>query len=118
MKTIWDISAQYQADLVENKVKEAGKHNQYAVGDLVLKAVTKPTKLGVDFTGSWEVLKVHSNDYRCVHITENGKKTFHVSMLKPYYGTRAMAQRAALLDKNMHVVVAISAIMKMAVTYG
>ena len=32
-----------------------------------------------------------------------------MDMLKPYYGTRAMAERAALLDKNMHVVKAVSA---------
>ena len=69
----------------------------------------KPTKLGVDFTGPWEVLEVHANDYKCVHITEKEEKVFHVDMLKPYFGTRAMAERAALLDKNMHVVIAVSA---------
>ena len=57
----------------------------------------------------WEVLKVNSNDYTCVHVTERNEKVFHVDMLKPYYGTMAMAERAALLDKDMHVVVAVSA---------
>ena len=115
LKTIRDISAQFQADLVEDRVKEAEKRNQYSVGDLVLKTVKtptmprKPTKLGVDFTGPWEVLKVNSNDYTCVHVTERNEKVFHVDMLKPYYGTMAMAERAALLDKDMHVVVAVSA---------
>ena len=110
LKTIRDISAQFQADLVEDRVKEAEKRNQYSVGDLVLKTVKtptmprKPTKLGVDFTGPWEVLKVNSNDYTCVHVTERNEKVFHVDMLKPYYGTMAMAERAALLDKDTHPV--------------
>jgi hypothetical protein len=42
-------------------------------------------------------------------VTERNEKVFHVDMLKPYYGTMAMAERAALLDKDMHVVVAVSA---------
>ena len=54
-------------------------------------------------------MEVHSNDYRCSHITENDEKIFHTDMLKPYYGTREMAERAALLDKNIHVVTAVSA---------
>ena len=44
----------------------------------------KPTKLGVDFTGPWEVLEVHSNDYTCVHVTERDEKVFHVDMLEQW----------------------------------
>ena len=95
IRLIREISSQYHAGLAEKRLGEDRKRNQYAVGDPVLKSVKtptmprKPTKLGVDFTGPWEVLEVHSNDYKCRHITENDEKVFHVDMLKPYYGTRA-----------------------------
>ncbi len=89
LKTIRDISTKYQAYLAKERRQEGEKRNQYAVGDLVLKTVTTPTmprkstKLGVDFTGPWEVLECDSNDYKCRHITENHEKTFHTGILSP-----------------------------------
>ena len=77
LKIIREVSAQYQAKIAKERIQEEERHNQYAVGDLVLKTVTTPTKprkrkkLGV---GPWEVLEVHSNDYRCKHVTENNEQ--------------------------------------------
>jgi hypothetical protein len=84
------------------------------VRDLLLKTVRTPThpwkseKLGVNFTGPWEVLSVHKNDYTCKHITQNTIETFHVTMLKPYWGRLKPAKRVALLDFDQHVVVSVS----------
>ena len=83
---------------------------QFQEGDLVLKIVRtdikqwKKEKLGPNFTGPWKVIKVHSNDYVVEHVTQGIREEFHVSMLKPYFGTMNMAIKAALLDHNQFIV--------------
>ena len=115
LKIIREASAAYQATVAKERIQKERLRNQYAIGDLVLKTVTTPTKprkrekLGVDFTGPWEILAVHANDYTCKHITENNEQVFHTDMLKPYFGTREMAERVALLDSDTHFVLAVSA---------
>lgn len=104
------ISADFQQQIVAKRVDSTQKHNQFVVGDLVLKTVRTPTKhwkpekLGPNFYGPYEITHVHANDYTCRHITDGTVDSFHVTMLKPYFGTRAMAKRAALLDHDQYVV--------------
>ena len=47
----------------------------------------KKEKLGPNFTGPWKVIKAHRNDYVVEHVTQGIRAEFHVSMLKPYFGT-------------------------------
>ena len=57
LKLIREISAQHQADVAETRLREDERHNQYAMGDLVLKTVImltkprKPTKIKILFVG-------------------------------------------------------------------
>ncbi len=115
LKIIREISKQYQDSLVNKRIPSGVKYNQFAVGDLVLKLVRTPTvhwkreKLGANFTGPWRVEYVYKNDYKCRHITQGIVQSFHVSMLKPYFGSEAEAHKAALLDYDQFVVIKIHA---------
>ena len=64
----------------------------------------KREKLSPNFTGPWKVVSTHKNDYVCEHITHGIRQEFHVSMLKPYFGTIDMVKAAALLDYDQFVV--------------
>jgi len=114
LRQLRQISAAHQQRLVKKRVDQSLQHNQFVVGDLVLKSVRsstkhwKPEKLGPSFYGPYEVTRVHSNDYTCRHITDGTVDTFHTSMLKPYFGTREMAKRAALLDHDQYFVSAVT----------
>ena len=105
-----EISAEHQKKIKESRQSDASKLNQFQKGDLVLKSVRtnsihwKKEKLAPNFTGPWIVLKVNSNDYTVKHVTQGIQAEFHVSMLKPYFGTLEMAKRAALLDYEQFVV--------------
>ena len=104
------ISAKFQDKLFNKRVFAKPTPHQYVVGDMVLRSVRTPTKhwkpekLGPAFYGPYEVEFVHKNDYTCRHVTEGTVHKLHVSMLKPYFGTRTMARRAALLDYDQYVV--------------
>jgi hypothetical protein len=114
LKVLRDISSIHQSAIVVKRTAHNDSCNQFSVRDLLLKTVRTSThpwkseKLGVNFTGPWEVLSVHKNDYTCKHITQNTIETFHVTMLKPYWGRLKPAKRVALLDFDQHVVVFVS----------
>ena len=97
------------------RLKKNVKLNRFQPGDLILKTVKTPTKhwkeqkLGPKFTGPWKILKVRKNDYVCEHVVSHEESEFHVSMIKPYFGTLEMAKRVALLDRDQHVVTAVTA---------
>ncbi len=110
LQRIRDISHEHQLRIKQKRLKRATRYNQFAVNDLVLKTVRTPTihwkreKLGPNFTGPWKVVNVRKNDYICEHITHGIRQEFHVSMLKPYFGTVETAKAAALLDYDQFVV--------------
>ena len=113
LKQLRQISAKHQAKIVSARTSEAPV-NQFVVGDLVLKNVKSPTKhwkpekIGPSFYGPYQVTRVRANDYDCKHITDGTVECFHVSALKPYFGTVTMAKRAALLDHDQYVVTKVS----------
>jgi hypothetical protein len=113
LKLLRVISKEHQEKIVKKRVNEALKHNQFAVGDLVLKSVRSPTKhwkpqkLGPAFTGPWEIIHVYMNDYTCKHVIQHTKAVFHVSTIKPYFGSLEAAKRAALLDFDQFEIVAV-----------
>jgi hypothetical protein len=113
LKQLRKISATHQANLAKERL-DTKPMNQFVVGDLVLKSVRSPTKhwkpekLGPAFYGPYEVTRVEKNDYDCRHITDGTVDRFHVSALKPYFGTKLMAKRAALLDHDQYFVTKVS----------
>jgi hypothetical protein len=113
LKLIRQLSKEHQEEIKKKRVNEALKPNQFAIGDLVLKSVRSPTKhwkpqkLGPAFTGPWVVKHVNVNDYTCEHIIQGTRGCFHVSMIKPYFGSEDMARKAALLDFDQYETVAI-----------
>ena len=115
LKTLRDASAKFQDDILMKRLKKNVKLNRFQPGDLILKTVKTPTKhwkeqkLGPKFTGPWKILKVRKNDYVCEHVVSHEESEFHVSMIKPYFGTLEMAKRVALLDRDQHVVTAVTA---------
>ena len=110
LKTLREISSKHQAHIAKERLSRNKGMNQFVVGDLVLKTVTTPThpwkpeKIGAKFTGPWEVKSVYLNDYVCDHVTQNITETFHVEMLKPFFGSLEEAKKVALLDFNQHFV--------------
>ena len=101
------ISAAHQAKLVSKRVDDTlVAVNQFAVGDLVLKSVRSPTKhwkpkkLGPSFYGPYQ----SGQTITPAGTSPGAVETFNVSMLKPYFGTVAMAKRAALMDKDQYEV--------------
>jgi hypothetical protein len=49
-------------------------------------------------------VNINSNVYTVKHVTQGFVEQFDVTQIKPYFGTKAMAKRAALLDYNQYVV--------------
>jgi hypothetical protein len=92
LRVLRQISKKHQAKLVAKRVNETLRHNQFVEGDLVLKSARTPTKhwkpqkLGPAYTGPWRVVHVNVNDYLCEYVIQQTKSTFHVAMLKPYFG--------------------------------
>jgi exodeoxyribonuclease III len=114
LKLVRTISKEYQAKLAKKRTEANVRMNQFVVGDYVLKTVRTPTKpwkpekVGVGFTGPWKVLSVNQNDYKCEHLNHKEVATFHVDMLKPFWGTEEDAQRTAMLDKDQYGVTKVS----------
>jgi len=111
LEKIREASRKYQQDLV-SKRSDREPRTQFQVTDLVLKNVRsntkhwKPEKLGPEYLGPYEVTAVNenSNVYTVKHVTQGFYDQFDVTQIKPYFGTKAMAKRAALLDFNQYVV--------------
>ena len=108
------ISHAHQGRLMEERLRVSREPNQYQNGDLVLKTVRTPTKhwkpekIGPQFYGPYRVEGANANDYTVRHVTDGSVHVFHVDMLKPYFGTMAMAKRAALLDHDQYVVTKVT----------
>jgi exonuclease III len=108
------ISAEFQDKLCLKRLHSKPTPHQFVVGDMVLKSVRTPTKhckpekLGPAFYGPYVIERVHQNDYTCRHITDGTVHEFPVDALKPYFGTRTMAKRAALLDHDQYFVTRVS----------
>jgi len=114
LRQLRSISTKHQQKLVQHRVDANKKHNQFQVGDLVLKSVRtpskhwKPQKIGPQFYGPYIVERVNSNDYTCRHVTDGTVEVYNTTMLKPYFGTMIMAKRAALLDHDQYFVTKVS----------
>jgi hypothetical protein len=106
LKTIRELSLNFQMDLVAKRKIKDGPASQYESGDLVLFEQTSstkpflPNKLSPNFLGPFEVVGQVKNDVTCEHIVLGTTEVFHLSRLKPFFGTTQDARRVAMLDNN------------------
>ena len=61
------------------------------------------------FCGPYEVIQQTKNDVECRHLTQGSVSTFHITRLKPFFGSREEALRLAQLDYDQYVVTSITA---------
>lgn len=110
LRSLWDTSKKYQSGLIEKRGGniDPQKQNRYQQGDLVLFALDTskplPSKLTMRFSGPFEVISHEKNDVQCRHLCMKTVHTFHVERLKPFFGSRAEAERVALLDHDQYEV--------------
>lgn len=110
LRSLWDTSKKFQSALIAKRGgnEDPQKQNRYQRGDLVLfhqdTSKPLPTKLTMRFTGPFEVITHDKNDVQCRHLCMKTVHTFHVERLRPFYGSRADAERVALLDHDQYEV--------------
>jgi hypothetical protein len=108
LRNIRAASKAYQLKLVKERTSKtpAEKQNMFQPGDYVLWQLNPeenlPSKLTAKFAGPYEVLQQSKNDVDCKHVTLGHIKTFHVSRLKLFFGSKDEAIRAALHDQSQY----------------
>lgn len=110
LKTLQAISFDFQSKLIAERtsVLPPEKQTSYQAGDYVMfqQDTTKPlpSKLSPKFLGPYEVIKQVKNDVTCKHLVDHSISIFHVTRLKPFFGTEADAFKIAQLDKDQHLI--------------
>lgn len=110
LRVLWQISKDFQADLVKKRTgnEDSSRQNVYQPGDLVLfnRSVGAPleSKLTMRFSGPFEVIEQKRNDVQCRHLCMKTVHTFHVERLKMYFGSREDAEKVAQLDFDQYEV--------------
>jgi hypothetical protein len=100
-----------EAQRVQQKEQERRRQdlqtgvNEYAQGDLVLVKNSRPTsKLCPVFLGPYEVTSVYKADVTVKHLVNHVVKVHHMDDIKPFFGPREDAMKAALVDNDQFVV--------------
>ena len=82
--------------------------NSYLVGDMVLVNEegldNRKGKLSCKFSGPYIITSTHKADISCKHIVTGKVRTVHMEHLKPYFGSKEEAYKAALTDDNQYVI--------------
>jgi hypothetical protein len=114
IKIIREVSRNLQEALAAERAAESELVPKYQVGDFVLwnpketPCSHAESKLAPTWMGPYEVLDQVKNDVDCVHINLRTHKKFHVSRLKPFFGSREEALEVAKLDRNQFFIVAFN----------
>lgn len=109
-----DASLKVQQKIADERRTAAGTAPHYEYGDLVLWDPLetpwdfKETKLSPRYSGPYQVIRQSKNDVHCKHVNLGSEHTFHVSRLRPFFGTYDDALRVAQLDKNQYLIQAIN----------
>ena len=116
LRTIRQISAEYQRKLIEQCTAETPEatQNRFQPGDVVLwerdKSKPLPTKMNAPYRGPYEVVEQRRNIVMCKHlIMGTDPIPLHVERLQLHVGSKADAIQAALRDEDQFVVVRVSA---------
>ena len=107
------VASKFQQNLITRRTGLQNKQNLYQSGDLILLQHDTnrplPSKLLPRYAGPFEVLKQVKNDIECRHLVQGGIKTFHVSRVKLFFGTREDAFNLAMVDADQHIIHTIRA---------
>lgn len=113
IQSVRELSLKVQQQLAEERRKNDPPHATYEPGDLILwNPREKPgdhlqNKLDADWLGPYSVLEHTKNDIKCEHVVLKTIHTFHVTRVKPFFGTLEDAIRCGKLDQNQYTIVAI-----------
>jgi hypothetical protein len=114
IKTVREVSRNFQKEIAAERAAESERVPRYEVGDFVLWNPRETpcshleSKLAPTWMGPYEVLDQTKNDVDCVHVNLGTRNKFHVSRLKPFFGSREEASQVAKLDKNQFFIVAFN----------
>jgi hypothetical protein len=114
IRTVRELSLKLQRDIAEERRKAGEVPSQYEPGDLVLfnrreqPSDHLPSKLDPSWLGPYEVLSQCKNDVDCVHVNLRTKSVFHITRLKPFFGSYEQALVMARLDQNQFVIKSIN----------
>lgn len=106
-----ELSLKIQSQIAEERHATAGIPASYEEGDFILWNPREnpcdylETKLSPNWLGPYVVIEQIKNDISCYHINLKTKATFHVSRVKPFFGSWEEALAVALLDKNQYRIV-------------
>ena len=114
IRTIREISQARQEEIAQKRGFDPKTQiPKYEPGDLVLwNPREKPTdfletKLSPNFKGPNEVMKHVKNDVTCRHLNLGTVSVFHVTRLKPFFGSREDALRMARIDNDQFIIIKI-----------
>ena len=110
LRTIREIACDVQRKIQAKRKSKTPPETltEYQPGQLVLfqpnSSKFKPSKLYPRFKGPYEVVSTYKADITCTHIVMRFEVVFHMSWLKPFFGTHDEAFRIALVDYNQYEV--------------
>jgi RNase H-like domain found in reverse transcriptase len=106
IQDVRDASHKLQQQLAASRAAKDKAYTAYEAGDYILfnprekPADHLPHKLDPDWLGPYEVISQNKNDITCKHVVLHSIHTFHVSRVKPFFGSRDDAYKCAKLDQN------------------
>ena len=108
LRDIREISYKWQQDLVQKRDNSNDTRNKYQPGDFVLFLYSvegeRVNKLDARFLGPYKVLKHVHNEVSVRNLVTDAVSTFHVSRIKPFFGTPEEAKEAALRDADQYYI--------------
>ena len=90
--------------------KSGGIMNYYVTGEMVLFDEASKgfrEKLKTRFSGPYIVTSVNKADISCVHVVTMKQKVFHMSHLKPFFGSKEDEYRVAKTDDDQYRICSI-----------
>ena len=110
IRTIREVSSQAQARMAVDRRAHDKPHTTYEPGDLILWNPREqpcdhlPHKLDANWMGPYEVINHSKNDIECRHLVLKTEHKFHVSRVKPFFGSYEDAISCAKLDQNQYYI--------------
>jgi hypothetical protein len=114
LQHIRKLSRQLQSELAEERASKDANVSNYEPGDLVLFNPREtpcdflPTKLSTDWLGPYEVIEQIKNDVNVKHLVLHTEGTFHVTRLKPFFGSMHDAIEMAKHDQHQFTIQSIN----------
>lgn len=114
IRTVREVSQKIQQDIAAGRRSNDKPFMHYEPGDLILwNPRERPSdhlahKLDPDWLGPYEVINHVKNDIECRHLILQTVHKFHVTRVKPFFGSYEDAIRCAKLDQNQYYIRSIT----------